>query len=45
MLDIDGFLTSNQFVTQLAAFIVTILSTFLRGILTGFLGGTGETGL
>ena len=45
MLDIDGFLTSNQFVTQLATFITAILTALLGSIVTGFFGGTGGTGL
>ena len=45
MLDINGFLTSNQFVAQLATFLTAIFSAFLGSILTGFLGGTGGTGL
>ena len=45
MLDIDGFLTSTEFVAQLAAFITAILSAFLGSILTGFFGGAGGTTL
>ncbi len=45
MLDIDGFLTSTEFVSQLALFISAIVSAFLGSILTGFFGGTGGTGL
>lgn len=45
MLDIDGFLTSTQFITQLASFITAILSAFLGTIVTGFLGGTGSSTL
>ena len=39
-LDIDGFLTSTQFVTQLASFLSAIITAFLAGILG--LGGTSQ---
>jgi hypothetical protein len=42
MLDIDGFLTSTQFITQLASFITAILTALLGSIVSGFLG-TGGT--
>jgi len=44
MLDIDGFLTSNQFVTQLATFVTAILTALLSGIFSSLLGiPTGTT--
>jgi len=45
MLDISGFLTSPEFVSQIASLITVILSSFLGSFLTAFLGGTGGTGL
>jgi len=38
MLDIDGFLTSTPFLSQLAALISAIISAVLGGILTGLFG-------
>ena len=45
MLDIDGFLTSTQFVTQLASFITAIVTAFLGSFLSELLGGSGGTTL
>jgi len=39
MLDIGGYLTSVQFLTQFAALISTILSAFFGGFLTSLFGG------
>lgn len=41
MLDIDGFLTSPEFVSQLASFITAIFTAFLGGIISNFFGGAG----
>lgn len=35
MLDIDGFLTSPQFLTQLASFLTTIFTAFFSVLLFG----------
>jgi len=35
MLDIDGFLTSTEFIAQLASFITAILTAFITSMLTG----------
>jgi len=40
MLDIGGYLTSTEFLVQLAALISTILSTLFSGFLTGLFGGS-----
>ena len=40
MLDIEGFLTSTEFVSQLASFIAAIVTAFLGNVLTEFLGGS-----
>jgi len=40
MLDIDGYLTSTEFLTQLAFLISTILSTFFGGFITNLFGGS-----
>jgi hypothetical protein len=45
MLDIDGFLTSTQFVTQFASFITAIITAFLGSFLSELLGATGGTTL
>ncbi len=39
-LDIDGYLTSPQFVAQIAAIIATILSTVFGQLLSGLFGQT-----
>ena len=39
MLDIDGYLTSQEFVAQLAAFISAIFSAVLGGLISAFFGG------
>lgn len=43
MLDIDGFLTSTQFISQLASFITAILSAFLGSVVAGLLGAGGTS--
>ena len=40
MLDIGGYLTSMEFLSQLAALISTILSTFFGGFLANLFGGS-----
>jgi len=40
MLDIDGFLTSTQFLSQLAAIITTVLSAIFGGLIAGLFGQT-----
>ena len=46
MLDIDGFLTSTQFVTQFATFITAIITALLGSIISSALGvPTTTTGL
>ena len=35
MLDIDGFLTSTEFIAQLASFITAIFTAFFTSLLTG----------
>ena len=42
MLDIDGFLTSTQFITQLASFITAILTALLGSVVSGFFGPGGS---
>jgi len=41
MFDITGFLTSTQFVTQIASIIVAILVGFTGQVLTALFGTTG----
>ncbi len=41
MLDIDGFLTSTQFITQLASFITAILTALLGSVVSGVFGSGG----
>jgi hypothetical protein len=38
MLDIDGFLTSTEFISQLATFLTAIWTAFFGTFLTNFLG-------
>jgi membrane protein DedA with SNARE-associated domain len=38
MLDIGGYLTSTEFVTQVAAFIATLLSIIVGQVISFFLG-------
>lgn len=38
MLDIGGFLTSTDFLSQLASIIATIISTVLSSVIAGLLG-------
>lgn len=38
MLDIDGFLTSTEFLATLAGFVTYLISTFLNGLLGGLFG-------
>lgn len=38
MLDIDGFFTSTEFISQLATFITAIWTAFFGSILTNFFG-------
>jgi hypothetical protein len=38
MLDIAGFLTSTEFLGQLAMLITTIISTVLTSLISGFFG-------
>lgn len=38
MLDIDGFLTSTEFLTQLAAFLSAIITTLFGGFLGNLFG-------
>lgn len=38
MLDINGFLTSYVFVSQLASFLTAIITALLGGVLTTWLG-------
>lgn len=35
MLDIDGFLTSTEFIAQLASFITAILTAWISNLLVG----------
>ena len=41
MLDISGFLTSSEFLTQLASLITAILTAFVSQFVGVFLNGTG----
>ncbi len=38
-LDIDGYLTSTEFLAQLAAFVAAIFNLLFQGVLGGVLGG------
>ncbi len=38
MLDIGGFLTSTDFLTQIAALISALLSTIFSGVIASFFG-------
>jgi hypothetical protein len=38
MFDIDGYLTSTEFLVQLASLIVAILSSVLTGWISGWFG-------
>ena len=40
-LDIGGFLTSTEFLTQLASIITAVITTLLGEVLAGIFGGTG----
>ncbi len=37
-LDIDGFLTSTEFLAQLAAFVAALVNIFFQSAFGGFLG-------
>ena len=39
MLDIDGFLTSQEFLVQLASLIAALLSSVFGGFISGFFAG------
>jgi len=41
MLDINGFLTSVEFLAQLAAFVSTILGALVASLIGGLIGGGG----
>jgi hypothetical protein len=41
MLDISGFLTSSEFLTQLASLITAIMTAFVSQFLGVFFNGTG----
>ena len=41
MLDINGFLTSVEFLAQLAAFFSTILGALVTSLIGGLFGGGG----
>jgi hypothetical protein len=41
MLDISGFLTSSEFLTQLASLITAILTAFMSQFVGVFFSGTG----
>lgn len=39
-LDIDGYLTSTEFLTQFAAFVAAIFNLLFQSVLGGVLGGS-----
>jgi len=39
MLDIGGFLTSTEFLAQIASIVVTILATLVGQLITSLFGG------
>jgi hypothetical protein len=43
MLDIDGFLTSTEFISQLATFLTAIWTAFFGSVLTNWLGTGAAT--
>jgi len=44
MLDIDGFVTSPEFLSRIAGLIAAILSALLSGLFSGLLGGSAVGG-